>query len=308
MKNKEKNFISAVVYVKNNETTIKKFIEKLDKKLKEKFNDYEIIIVNDASTDNSIKMIKEYSIENKKTSISLINMSFYQGTEQSMVAGVDLAIGDFVFEFDYVNNNYDMELLYTVYKKSLEGNDIVRCINKNKKKNLSNIFYKIFNKFTRLQYKLESEDFRLLSRRGINRIKSLSSSIPYRKALYSNCGLKMADIYYEGEKKHNIKNIRKDADIAINSLIIFTDVAYKFAIMLSILFILFTISTAIYSLIVFINEKTVPGYTSTILLLSFAFFGIFMFFSIMIKYLSIIVDLIFKKQQYIVESVDKVNR
>ena len=61
MKNKEKNFISAVVYVRNAEKTIKKFIESITESLSKNFLKYEIILVNDGSTDDSIKMIKEAS-------------------------------------------------------------------------------------------------------------------------------------------------------------------------------------------------------------------------------------------------------
>ncbi len=47
--NKEKNFISAVVYVHNNEKEIANFLENLNKKLNENFEKYEIICVNDKS-------------------------------------------------------------------------------------------------------------------------------------------------------------------------------------------------------------------------------------------------------------------
>ncbi len=59
--NKEKNFISAVVYVHNNEKEIGNFLEKLNSKLSENFEKYEIICVNDKSTDDSVEEIKRIS-------------------------------------------------------------------------------------------------------------------------------------------------------------------------------------------------------------------------------------------------------
>lgn len=53
--NKEKNFISAVVYVYNQETQIYRFLELVNETLRNSFEKYEIICVNDASTDGSIK-------------------------------------------------------------------------------------------------------------------------------------------------------------------------------------------------------------------------------------------------------------
>lgn len=56
-KYKEKNFISAVVYCYNDACIIKEFIENLHKTLSEIFLKFEIIIVNDCSTDNSSDII-----------------------------------------------------------------------------------------------------------------------------------------------------------------------------------------------------------------------------------------------------------
>ncbi|MDK2868670.1 MAG: polyisoprenyl-phosphate glycosyltransferase, partial [Clostridiales bacterium] len=52
----------------------------------------------------------------------------------------------------------------------------------------------------------------------------------------------------------------------------------------------------------------VEGWTPTILFLSFAFFGVFGILAIVIKYLSIIVELIFKKRQYVYESIQKISK
>ena len=68
------------------------------------------------------------------------------------------------------------------------------------------------------------------------------------------------------------------------------------------------IATAIYTVVVFISGEPVAGWTTTMSLLSFAFFGIFAFFAIIIKYLSIIVNLIFKKQKYTIESIEKITK
>ena len=63
--NKEKNFISVIVYCRNDESYIQHFIASLDKTLNDNFLKYEIIIVNDASTDSSTLMVKQYVEEVK---------------------------------------------------------------------------------------------------------------------------------------------------------------------------------------------------------------------------------------------------
>ena len=98
--NKEKNFISAVIYVHNAENRITDFLRAVAGVLENNFVKSEIICVNDFSDDGSVDKIKAASREFTKTCISILNMSYFHGVEVAMTAGVDLAIGDFVFEFD----------------------------------------------------------------------------------------------------------------------------------------------------------------------------------------------------------------
>lgn len=309
--NKEKNFISAVVYVNNNENTLKSLLNKINSFLQDNFNKYEIICVNDASKDNSVKIIKEFAknVENQK--VSIINMSYYHGLELSMGAGVDLAIGDFVYEFDNIYDDFDTKIIKELYKKCLEGYDIVSASSKSNKTNSSNLFYKIFNKYAKIEYKLQTETFRILSRRAINRVNSINNNIPYRKAVYANCGLKMLNVKYDSV--NNVKRvISKDyhsnrKNTAINSLILFTNVGYKFSFSMSMLTLLVTLLTFIYTIIIFFSKNPVQGWTTTMLFLSFGFFGIFSLMTIAIKYLDVLVDLLFKNKTYLIESIEKLN-
>lgn len=307
---KEKNFISAVVYVNNCEKTIKLFLKNLVGTLAKKFNKFEIICVNDASTDNSIEKIKEVAKE-ITYNISIVNMSFYQGRELSMNAGIDLTIGDFVYEFDTTSVDYDLETIIEVYEKSLNGYDIVNATPKDKKYASSSIFYFIFNKFANNQYKLSPENFRILSRRAINRINSINKNIPFRKAIYANCGLKLANITYtpvDTKKERFSKNLKADRRrTASEALILFTDIGFKISFFLSILMMIIAIVVGIYTIIIFLKSDPIVGWTTTMLFLAFGFFGIFALFTIILKYLSLLINLIFKNKNYLIESIDKLN-
>jgi dolichol-phosphate mannosyltransferase len=48
------------------------------------------------------------------------------------------------------------------------------------------------------------------------------------------------------------------------------------------------------------------GWASIICFLSFGFFGVFVLLTIILKYLSVIVNLIFRRQKYLVESIEKI--
>ena len=312
MINKEKNFVSAVVYVHNAEQRIENFLKDLINVMETNFEHSEIICVNDCSEDDSISKIKDVSSIATTTSVSVINMSYFHGLELAMNAGGDMSIGDFVFEFDSTVMDYDIDMIMKVYNRSLQGYDIVSASSNKSQKMSSAIFYKVFDMFTDLSYKMRTESFRILSRRVINRISSMNKTIPYRKAIYANCGLKTDNLVYEINKNVRNKEDKREKKyrtrLATDSLILFTEVGYKFAKAMTGLMMLMSLFMIAYSLVVYVTAHPVEGWTTTIMFLSVAFFGIFGILTVIIKYLQILVDLVFKRKQYSFESIEKITR
>ncbi len=303
---KEKNFISAVVYCHNDATTLNGFIENLDKTLSENFLKYEIIVVNDSSTDESVNVLKQYATKKEEKIFTLLNMSHFQGIEASMNAGVDLSIGDFVYEFDQANSDFDWEMVMTIYRHSLKGYDIVSACANRQPRPASRLFYSIFNRYANLQYAITTESFRILSRRAINRIHSITQSIPYRKAAYANCGLSVDKLKYIPTRKTCSKKRSDQLKLAMDSLILFTDVAYRVTVGLAIIMAIITATFAIYALIYKIMSNPVEGWTTTIIFLAFGFFGLFIILAMVIKYLQTLVTLSFRKKEYLFESIEKI--
>lgn len=306
---KEKNFISAVIYMHNEEARIAGFLEMINEVLSSNFLKYEIICVNDYCTDGSIEKVRECS-GNVEGVLSILNMSYYQGIELSMNAGVDLAIGDFVFEFDSINADFDKEMIMQVYEKSLQGFDIVSAVPNEKMKLSSRFFYKLFNKFANMQYTLETESFRILSRRAINRVHSMSARIPYRKAMYANCGLKLFSLRYEINQSYlNGKvDFETRKTLAVDSLIIFTDIASRFTTFMSCLMLAVISFVALYACVIFVLGTPIEGWVTTMLFMSLCFFGTFLIMAIMVKYLSLLMNLTFSKQKYNFESIEKITK
>lgn len=303
---KEKNFISAVIYCYNDATSIGNFIKSLDHLLFENFLKYEIIIVNDGSSDDSIEKVKQYLSSNKTKVVSILNMSYHQGLEASMNAGRDLSIGDFVYEFDTAYADFDWNMIMNVYYQSLKGFDIVSASRQQKTRLTSRLFYSLFNKYAKLQYEIGSETFRILSRRAINRIHSITQSIPFRKAAYANCGLAISCLKYKTTSPLLIKKNTGRNEIAIDSLILFTDVAYRVTVGLAIIMAISTAIFALYALVYKLLENPVEGWTTTIIFLAFGFFGLFLILAMVIKYLQILVTLAFRKKEYLFESIEKI--
>lgn len=312
MGNKEKNFVSAVIYVYNAANRINSFLRTIISVMEENFENSEIICVNDCSNDRSLSEIKAASSTAKSTSVTVINMGYFHGLEVAMNAGIDLAIGDFVFEFDNTVLDYNKSEIMKIYHRSLQGYDIVSALPNRKERFSSRFFYKVFNNIIDLPYKMYTESFRILSRRIINRSTTMNKTVPYRKVIYAKTGLKADTITYTVIDRPPIHSEKREKKfrlrLAIDSLILFTDVGYKFASTITILMMFMAIFMAIYSATIYIAAKPVAGWTTTILFLSTAMFGLFGILTIIIKYLSLIINFIFKKRLYSFESIEKLTK
>lgn len=306
----EKNFISVVVYIKNQEQYIEEFIKRITKVIDNKFEKSEMIFVNDFSNDKTVDIIKSSYRKYTDRACTVINLSYDHGVERAMIAGQDVAIGDFVYEFDTSIIDYSIDKVIEVYEKCLTGYDIVSA-SPDTNKFTSKIFYKVFKLYSKNNISLQSERFRILSRRGINRIKNISQTIPYRKAVYFNCGLKATTITFKTNKdKH--KHIENDTnlhniDFAADNLLFFTNIGWKISAFMSAVMVLFSLIIGIYTFLTWlINDNVISGWTTIMMFLSLVFSVLFILLTIIIKYLSLILFVNTSKQDYVFESVDKI--
>lgn len=309
MENKEKKLISAVVYLYDNQQAIEPFLIKIAEQIRALFEDFEIIVINDCSRDDSLGALRS-SDALSGCNVTILNMSIHQGLELCMSAGIDMSMGDFVYEFDDVNIDYDLSQIEASYRKIISGFDVISVCPTTSNSFFSSLFYKVFNRYSKSKHKLRSERFRVLSRRAINRAYSISKSTPYRKALYANSGLNLGIIEYTPQAKlQTITSKEKSLfrnRMAINALIIYTNLAFNLSVGITLLLFFFTALTACYVLLVFFSgDKPIEGWTTTMLVISGSFSGIFFILAIIIKYLSLLIELVYSKKTYLVESVEK---
>lgn len=311
MANREKNFASAVIYVHNAENRMKTFLETVMAVLEENFDHSEIICVNDASDDRSLDVIKETANVARRTSVSVLNMSYFHGLELAMNAGSDLAIGDFVFEFDNTCLDFDPAEIMNIYRRSLKDYDIVSAVADRKERVSSSLFYRLFERFSDRSIEMHTESFRVLSRRVINRVSSMNKTIPYRKAIYATSGLKTDKIVYKPLNVPFTKDAQENkyrVGLAVDSLLLFTEIGYKVSIAMTVLMMVMSVFMLVYSIAVFVTANPVAGWTTTILFLSVVFLGLFAVLTVIIKYLQLMLNLIFKRKQYSFESIEKLTK
>ena len=312
----EKKFVSVVIYLHNDEKNIVPFLDKIFDVVFNSFEQYELVCVDDGCTDGTVLAMKEYMDKRDKQGVlSIVHMGFHQGIEAAMNAGRDASIGDFVYEFDNVIGDFDHELIMKLYETMLTGYDIVAASPSGKTGFTSGLFYKVFNSNSRAGIKLGTESFRILSRRAINRIKSMGAYIPYRKAVYASCGLNTTVVKYDStislnerkQLKKNATNRFERSSVALDSFIYFTNVMEKLSAAISILFLLLFLGIGIYSIgDYFVNGTAIEGWTSLVCFMALGFCGIFIVLTIVLKYLSVLLDLVFKKQKYLVADIEKI--
>ena len=305
---KEKNFISVVTYIYNSEQYLDNFLIQIDKLLSEKFEAYEFVMVNDNSDDKSVEKIKEIS-KNINGKVTIVNLAWQHNIELAMLSGVDIAIGDFVLEFDSAIIDFDIDEIWNTYEKCLTGYDVVAASPNKKSKFTSKLFYRFLNKLSYRKMDLTTETFRIISRRALNRVLKSKEVLRYRKALYHYSGFETTTISY---KSVNDLNIQKDIsfgekiNLSSNILIGFSDIGAKLTNFISVIFFIISISMGFYAIKSYITlENIQAGWTTTMIFLSFGFTGVFLILSILAKYMVIILSEVQNKPKYVFKSIDR---
>lgn len=304
MNTKEKNFISAVVYLHNDGARAAEFCRAVAAELDAHFAQYELIAVDDACSDDTVESLRAWGKE-QAAPLTLVHMSLYHGLENAMNAGLDAAIGDYVYEFDSTGMPYPVSCIFEAYRTALQGNDIVSVCPRTTRSGASRLFYKIFNANSHSPYRLRTDAFRLVSRRAINRVHATSAHLPYRKAAYAASGLKMADLVFDGRmtEKHPGR-----FRLALDSLALYTDAGFRASMGITLCMLALALAELLYTLVIFFTGHPVAGWTTTMFVITVGFAGLFAVLTIVVKYLSLLLDLTFQQQKYLVESIEKLQK
>ncbi len=306
MADRDKNYVSAVVYLGDEKGCAASFLGILCEELSGRFEHYELVFVEDASRDGTEAEVRAF-LDGMEAAppVTVIHMSLKQGLEPSMNAGLDMAVGDFVYEFDSMEMPWPAEMILRAYDECQAGSDIVPVAPEKNRGAGASLFYRIFNRYSRSRYPLRTDAFRLVSRRAINRVHAISESLPYRKAAYAASGLKMKTITYAGSAGGGAGQLRFGR--AVDSLALYTGVAAKCSMAVAGLMLALMLAALVYIVVVNFGlaVSPAPGWTTTMLMLTGGFFAVFLLLGFVLKYLALLVELIFRKQTYLVESVEK---
>lgn len=197
--------ISIVAPVMDEEGNIQTFVHRIDKVFKTIPSfEYEILFVNDASRDNSLKIMLDLRKNNKKVKILDFSRNF--GKEAAISAGLDYAAGDAVIVID-VDLQDPPELIAELYKKWVEGFDVVVARRRSRKsdsffkKKSAEWFYKIFNKISETKLATDVGDYRLFDRKVVEAILRLRETNRFMKGIFAWVGFDTAYVDYDREAR-----------------------------------------------------------------------------------------------------------
>ena len=94
----------------------------------------------------------------------------------------------------------------------------------------------------------------------------------------------------------------------MDSLALYTDAGFKASTGITLFMLALAVAELLYTIVVFAAGRPVEGWTTTMLVLTVGFAGLFAVLTVVVKYLSLLVDLNFKKQRYLVESIEKIQK
>jgi dolichol-phosphate mannosyltransferase len=316
MKTKKKLFskkmISIIVPTYNQEKGIHEFYLRVKSILiqAKDFNAYEIIFVNDASTDKTLNALE--SIAKIDTNARIINFSRNFGNQIGITAGIDYAGGDVVIVID--DDLQDPpEVILEFIKKWKNGYKVVYGVRESRIgisflfNFITRLYYKFIARLSDVHIPLNTGDFRLIDRIVIDELKKIKEENRYYRGLVSWVGFPQIGVLYRRDERFAGKSnftFKKYFNFALSGITAFTEKPLYYSSYIGLLITILSFIMAIYLVVnkIFNPSVSIQGWTSMIVII--LFFGGVQLLSLGIIgiYISKIYREVKKRPLYIVES------
>jgi glycosyltransferase involved in cell wall biosynthesis len=269
--------ISFVVPVFNEQDNIALLVKELTTVALSKPYDFELIFVDDGSTDKSLSVIKE--LAHVYPYIFYIELSRNFGHQYALKAGLDLSDGDCVISLD-CDLQHPPEVVSAMIEKWEQGYDIVYTRRKDDKKlpwlkrKTSAMFYGMLNTISDLQLEKGTADFRLMNRKAVDAFSTLNESELFIRGLVKWAGFRQTAIDYQPRERNAGKskyNFKKMLSFAVRGITSFSVRPLKLIAYLGLTLFLISMILVPYALISYFIGHVVSGWTS--LMITVIFFG-----------------------------------
>jgi glycosyltransferase involved in cell wall biosynthesis len=243
---------SVIIPVFNEQENILELYKRLTAQM-ERLGTYEIILVDDGSTDRSWEIIKEF--HEKDPHIRGISFSRNFGHHIAITAGIDYAKGNTIILMDGDLQDPPEEILRLV-DKFREGYDIVYGIRKTRhdplfKRLTSNLFWFMLKRFSNVPMPAGQTMLRVLSRRVVDVMKEMREYARFIHGMMAWTGFRVTTIEVthgpriKGKSKYNIPKLFR---LAFNAITSFSTVPLRIAVHVGIISSFLSLIAGIYFL------------------------------------------------------------
>lgn len=286
--------LSVIVPIYNEQDVIAQFLKQALNVLTTHFSWFEIILVDDGSSDATIE--KCLSFIHEYAQIRLLRLSRNYGHEIASTAGFDAAIGNYVLLMD-ADLQHPPELIPEMMAKAFEGFHNV-CAQQNERpaeskirRTFSKFFYYLSKKMTGLDIKSGQGNFRLLSRVAVESLKKMRENNRHLVMMFAYMGFNTGIVYYDCPPRaagHSKYSYRKLFGLALDSIIGFSGRPLRtmafFSTLVSFIMMIYAGFILIEKLLS--PEHLIDGLASVIFLIACLFSILFLFLAVISEYIS----------------------
>lgn len=196
--------VSVVFSFRNEAAVLPALIDRMQKVMDAQPEDYELIFVNDDSSDISLDILKAAHRSNPR--IKILNMSRRFGVSECVLAGMRAAKGDALVYLD-ADLQDPPELIPALLERWRNGVDVVNTVRTARlgetafKKVMTRLAYALIGFASETKLMTEAGDFKLISRRALNHLLALKEHDPYLRGLISWVGFTQVMVHYEREAR-----------------------------------------------------------------------------------------------------------
>ncbi|MDH7445051.1 glycosyltransferase family 2 protein [Aquimarina sp. 2201CG14-23] len=263
--------ISIISPVYRAQNLVVELVERLENSLSQIFDQYEIILVEDGSPDNSWEAIENICVKNKN--VKGIKLSRNFGQHYAITAGLANATGTWVVVMDCDLQDQPEEIP-KLFDKTKEGYDIVYAQRELRqdgffKKISSKMFYKTFGYLTDSKQDPSIANFGIYNQKVIQSILSMNDHVRFFPTMVQWVGFNSAKINVEHSSRAEGKSSyswRKLISLAIDNIIAFSDKPLRLTIRLGLIIAILSFLSGLIYIYRYINgEIKVLGFASIVI-------------------------------------------
>ncbi len=300
--------LSVVLPAYNEEQMLAKTCRTLKKILDLAEINYELVIVDDGSTDQTWKIIEETA--EKDRNVTGVHFSRNFGKEAAIVAGLAQASGNAVAVMD-CDLQHPPEVLVKMYRLWEQGYEVVEGIKKSRgtetvfHRKSAGFFYRIMSRATGFNME-NASDFKLLDRKAVESVLSMPERSMFFRATSSWVGFKSTSVLFEVQEREAGGSKWSTGSLiryAFRNIVAFTTLPLQFVTIGAGGCFICSLLLLIYSLVRYYTGHAVEGYTTLLIVMLFIGSAVMMSLGIIGYYIARIYEEVKRRPRYIVSRI-----